>query len=443
MLEEFTEKIQVTFKKLRGLGTINEKNIKQPLRDIKRVLLEADVNYKVVKSLIENVGEKALGKEVIKSIAPGQQIIKIFHDELIAVLGGGTSGFDIRAGRLCTVMTIGLQGSGKTTFCVKLSNHLRKKGKNPAVIAADPYRPAAVKQIEIMGKASNTPVFSRITDDIVSCTLANIEQAKTRGHDAVIVDTAGRMHVDEEMMDELIRLKEKIKPDEILVVADGMTGQDAVKTAQQFREKLDFTGIVLTKLDGDARGGAALSMRAVTGKPIKFIGTGEKFTDLEMFHPDRFASRILGMGDIVSFVEKAQDTVDRENALKLDKKISLEQFTFQDFYNQLQQIKKIGPLEQLMEMMPVGGKALKGIKIDDNQLVRIEAIINSMTKQERVNPKIIEGSRKKRIAKGSGTSVEEINKLLKQFVQMKKMFKQFSRFGLNKFGKLKTLIGGV
>jgi len=441
MLEEFTEKINIAFKKLRGLASINEKNINEPLRDLKRVLLEADVNYKVVKSLIDQVQKKSLGQEVIRSITPGQQVVKIFYDELKKILGDSTSEFIMRPNHPMLVMIVGLQGSGKTTFCVKLSHYARKKGKNPSIIAADPYRPAAVKQLEIMGKAADIPVFSRITEDLIPSTKENIEDAKKSGYDIIIMDTAGRLHIDEGMMDELIKLKQEVIPDEILLVTDGMTGQDAVRTAVEFQKKLDFTGIVITKLDGDAKGGAALSMSSVTGKPIKFIGIGEKLGDIDVFHPDRFASRILGMGDIISLVEKAEYATDRER--ELQKKLKLDNFTFQDFYDQLQQLKKIGPIEQILEMIPFGGKSLKGLNIDDKQFVKIEALINSMTKEERENPRIINGNRKKRIAKGSGTNTEDVNRLLKQFFQMQKMLKNFSRFGLKKFGKMQTLFGGI
>ncbi|NVM01676.1 MAG: signal recognition particle protein [Candidatus Helarchaeota archaeon] len=441
MLEEFTEKITIAFKKLRGLATISEKNINEPLRDIKRVLLDADVNYKVVKSLMEQVQKKSLGQEVIRSITPGQQIIKIFYDELKNILGDSTSEFIMKPTDTIVVMIVGLQGSGKTTFCVKLSHYARKKGGKSSIIAADPYRPAAVKQLEVMGKAANIPVFSRITEDVISSTKENIEDAKKSGYNMMIMDTAGRLHIDDEMMDELVKLKQEVVPDETLLVTDGMTGQDAVKTAIEFQKKLDITGIVLTKLDGDAKGGAALSMRAVTGKPIKFIGVGEKLGDIEVFHPDRFASRILGMGDIISLVEKAEDALDRER--ERQEKLKLKNFTFQDFYDQIQQLKRMGPIEQILEMIPFGGESLKGLKIDDKQFVKIEAIINSMTKEERENPKILDGRRRKRIAKGSGTNIEEVNRLLKQFFQMQKIFKNFSRFGLKRFERIQTLFGGT
>ncbi len=441
MLEEFTEKINEVFRKLRGLATINEKNISEPLREIKRVLLEADVNYKVVKSLIDEVQIKSLGQDVLKSITPGQQIIKIFYDELRKALGDKTSEFTLITTHPMIVMIVGLQGSGKTTFCIKLSHYVRKKGRKPAIIGADPYRPAAVKQLEIMGKSTNIPVFSKITDDVIFSTKKNIEEALKNDYDTIIIDTAGRLHIDEEMMDEIVKLKQEVQPDEILIVTDGMTGQDAVKTALEFQKKLDFSGIVITKLDGDAKGGAALSMRAVTGKPIKFIGTGEKLGDLDVFHPERFASRILGMGDIISLVEKAEDTINKK--IEQQKTLKLENFTLQDFYDQLQQIKRMGPIDQILEMIPVAGKSFKGLKFDDKQFIKIEAIINSMTKEERKKPKIIDGSRKKRISKGSGTSVEDINKLLKQFFQMQKIFKSFSRFGFKKFGNLKTILGGI
>lgn len=428
MFDELTNKLDSAFRKLRGAGKLSEKNIAESLREIRRILLEADVNYQVAKTFIASVQEKAIGTEVIKSITPGQLIVKIVHDELVQLLGKSNVGIHFGSIPPSVIMLVGLQGSGKTTFAGKLSVMLRKQGKRPLLVAADVYRPAAIDQLITLGRSVDVPVFSMGQDDPVKIAKAGVDQARKQGLDTLILDTAGRLHVDENMMDELIRIKDSIKPSEILFVADGMTGQDAVKSAQSFLETLDFSGVVLTKMDGDAKGGAALSVRAVTGKPIKFISSGEKLDAIEAFHPDRLASRILGMGDVVTLVEKAQEAIDEEKTEKLAEKLRKQAFTLEDFLDQLHQIKKMGPLEQIMGMVP-GMNKLKGMQVDEGALVKTEAIIQSMTKDERRKPHIINGSRRKRIATGSGTSVQDVNRLLKQFQMMQKMMKQMSRMG--------------
>jgi signal recognition particle subunit SRP54 len=429
MLQELSEKLETVVKKIRGQGKVSEKNISGSLKDVRRVLLEADVNYKVAKSFIEAVKEKALGQDVLRSVTPGQQIVKILYDELAEIMGKKDVPLNLEGSPPHVIMLTGLQGSGKTTFAGKLGLHLKSKGKNPVLVGADVRRPAAVKQLEIVGENVQIPVVSDINKMPVDICKMALKYAKNHDHDIVILDTAGRLHVDDALMDELKEIKAATDPNEILFVADGMTGQDSVNTATEFLNWIDFHGIVLTKMDGDARGGAALSMRMVTGRPIKFIGTGEKFDAIEKFHPDRMASRILGMGDIVSFVEKAQNAVDQKEAERLEKKLRKHEFTFEDFYEQLQQIKNMGPLDQLMGMIPgVKGSMLKGMRFDDSSFVRIEAIINSMTPDERRKPNIINGSRRKRIAKGSGTRVQEINQLLKQFQMMQKMMKNVNKF---------------
>ncbi len=430
MFQDLTEKLEVVFKKLRGQGKLTEKNISDALKEVRRVLLEADVNYKVAKSFIAAVQEKALGQKVLKSITPGQQIVKIIYDELINIMGTTSVPLKISGKVPTIIMLCGLQGSGKTTLAGKLALFLKKKGHKPLLAAADIYRPAAVRQLEIVGEQVEAPVISDSKKSAVEICQSAIEHCRRHGLDVAIFDTAGRLHVDEAMMRELAEIKEKTDPTEILFVADGMTGQDAVNTAKEFLDWLDFDGIVLTKMDGDARGGAALSIRMVTNKPIKFISTGEKFDALEVFHPERMASRILGMGDVVTLVEKAQEAIDREQAEKLEKKLRRQQFTLQDFYDQLQQIKKMGPLSQLVGMLPgAQGKMMKGLDVDDNALVKIEAIINSMTPEERRRPNIIDGSRRKRISRGSGTSIQDVNQLLKQFKAMQKMMKNINKIG--------------
>jgi signal recognition particle subunit SRP54 len=435
MFEDLTIKLEGIFKKLRGRGKLSESNIKDALKEVRRALLEADVNYKVVKEFISQVEAKAVGQEVLRSITPGQQVIKIVYDQLTNLLGKERVEARFSAQPPTVFMLVGLQGSGKTTACGKLARYYRKKGKFPLLVAADVYRPAAVDQLKILGKMLNIPVFSSKDDPVKICD-DSVEQARKEGKDLVIIDTAGRLHIDEPLMLELLNIRKAVSPQEIILVADAMTGQDAVNIAKTFEEKIGLDGIFLTKMDGDARGGAALSIRAVTGKPIKFVGVGEKLDALEMFYPDRIASRILGMGDVVSLVEKAEEAVDLEEAKKLEKKLRKEAFTLDDFYDQLQQLKKMGPLESIMEMIPgMGGKMMRGLKIDEKAMVRVEAIINSMTKEERQKPLIIDGSRRKRIAQGSGASVQDINQLLKQFSMMQKMIKNFSKMDLKKFEK--------
>ena len=424
MFEDLTAKLEATLKKIRGQGKLTEENIADSLKEIRRSLLEADVNYKVVKEFIQRVQEKAVGEEVLRSVTPGQQIVKIVFDELVQLMGQSQTDLKLSGIPPAVVMLTGLQGSGKTTFAAKLANFLRKKGRHPMLVAADIYRPAAIKQLQVLGKNLNVPVHAEDSSDAVQICQGSIKDAREKGADVVILDTAGRLHIDEEMMAELERIKSALKPQEILFVADGMTGQDAVNAASQFMNRLDFDGIVLTKMDGDARGGAALSIRHVTERPIKFVSTGEKLDAIEPFHPDRMASRILGMGDVVSLVEKAQETVDLEEAEKLEKKLRKQQFTLEDFYDQLQQIKKMGPLEHILGMIPGIGKQLKNVPIGDDAFVQVEAIINSMTREERRKPQIINGSRRRRIAMGSGTRVQDVNQLLRQFDEMRKMFKK-------------------
>ena len=435
MFEDLTIKLEGIFKKLRGRGKLSESNIRDALKEVRRVLLEADVNYKVVKEFISQVEAKAIGQEVLRSITPGQQVIKIVHEQLIDLLGNIRTEVNFSQKPPTVFMLVGLQGSGKTTACGKLARYYKKKGSFPLLVAADVYRPAAVDQLKILGKSLNLPVFSSNKKPVKICE-DSVNQAKKDGQDLVIIDTAGRLHIDQPLMQELLEIKKAVSPDEITLVADAMTGQDAVNIAKTFEEKIGLDGIFLTKMDGDARGGAALSIRAVTGKPIKFVGTGEKLDALEMFYPDRMASRILGMGDVVSLVEKAEETISLEEAEKLEEKLKKEAFTLEDFYDQLQQIKKMGPLDSILGMIPgMGGKMMKGLKIDDKAMVRVEAMINSMTKEERQKPHDIDGSRRKRIAKGSGTSVQDVNKLLKQFFMMQKMIKNLGKMDPRKLDK--------
>ncbi len=427
MFEDLTAKLEATLKKIRGHGKLTEKNIADSLKEIRRALLEADVNYRVVKEFVEKVKQKALGAEVLRSVTPGQQIVKIVHDELIELMGKSRTDIKMAGIPPTIIMLAGLQGSGKTTFAAKLANFLRKKGHHPMLVAADIYRPAAIQQLQVLGKSLNIPVYAEDSRDAVAICRNAVKAAREQGRDVLILDTAGRLHIDEEMMRELERIKAELKPQEILFVADGMTGQDAVNAAQEFLQRLDFSGVVLTKMDGDARGGAALSIRAVTQRPIKFLSVGEKPDAIEPFYPDRLASRILGMGDVVTLVEKAQEAISLEEAQKLEKKLRKEEFTLEDFYNQIQQIKKMGPLEQILGMIPGIGKQLKNVPIDDKAFVRVEAIINSMTPEERRRPQIINGSRRRRIARGSGTRVQDVNQLLRQFEEMRKMMKRMKR----------------
>ena len=440
MFQGLTEKLANAFKKFRSKGKLTAADVKEGMREVKLALLEADVNFKVVKEFINSVTERAVGTEVLESLLPAQQIVKIVNEELISLMGGETPKINISPKPPTIVMMVGLQGAGKTTHAGKIANMYKSKGKNPLLVACDVYRPAAVDQLKIIGESIGIPVFSMGTKiSPVEIAKAGVEHAKKNGHDMVRIDTAGRLHIDEELMAELVKIKQSLEPSEILLVVDAMTGQDAVNVAKAFNDLLDITGVVLTKIDGDTRGGAALSVKYITGKPIKFIGTGEKMDAIELFHPDRMASRILGMGDILSLIEKAEAAFDEKNAKELEKKMREQTFTLDDFLEQMRNLKKMGNLEQLLGMMPgVKQSQLKDAKIDENQMVHTEAIILSMTKAERNKPEIINGSRRKRIADGSGTSVEEVNKLLKQFDQMKKMMKQFSGgMGKRRFGGLK------
>ncbi len=428
MFESLSDRLEGIFKKLKGRGFLKEEDVVVALKEIRMALLEADVNFKVVKDFVEKVKVRAVGKEVIESITPGQQVVKIVNDELCALMGGGHSKINLAPNPPTVIMLVGLHGSGKTTTAAKLANNFKKDGRRPMLVALDTGRPAAIDQLKSLGSQINAPVYATHPgDNPVRIFPEAQKEANLEGRDILILDTAGRLHIDEQLMEELENLKKEAEPKEILLVADAMTGQDAVNIAKSFNERLDLQGVILTKMDGDARGGAALSIVSVTGKPIKFIGVGEKIDFLEPFHPERMASRILGMGDVVSLVEKAQEAVDLEDALKLEEKLKKDKFTFEDLKNQIRQIKKMGPLENILSMIPGLGKQLKGVNIDDRAFMRIEAIINSMTVQERKNYVILSGSRKRRIAAGSGTTVAEVNKLVKQHLAMKKMLKKFKR----------------
>ncbi|BDG48077.1 signal recognition particle protein [Parageobacillus sp. KH3-4] len=428
--EGLSERLQSVMSKIRGKGKVTEADVKEMMREVRLALLEADVNFKVVKDFVKRVSERAVGQEVLKSLTPGQQVIKVVKEELTELMGGEQSKIAVASRPPTVIMMVGLQGAGKTTTTGKLANLLRKRyNRKPLLVAADIYRPAAVKQLETLGKQLNMPVFS-LGDQVSPVEIAKqaIEKAKEEHYDYVLIDTAGRLHVDEALMDELKQMKEVAKPDEIFLVVDAMTGQDAVNVAQSFHEQLGITGVILTKLDGDTRGGAALSIRAVTNTPIKFVGMGEKLDALEPFHPERMASRILGMGDVLTLIEKAQAAVDEEKAKELEQKMRTATFTLDDFLEQLGQVRKLGPLDEILKMLP-GFHKIKGLnnlQIDEKQISRVEAIIRSMTKEEKMHPEIINGSRKKRIAKGSGTSVQEVNRLLKQFDEMKKMMKMMT-----------------
>ncbi len=427
MFDDLTLKLESVFKKLRGYGKISESNIADSMREVRRVLLDSDVNYKVVKQFAEDVQKRALGQEVIASINPGQLIIKIIHNELVKLLGETRQDIKYSVMPPTVIMVAGLQGSGKTTFCAKLANHLKRKGNFPMLAAADIYRPAAIDQLLMLGKQIDIPVHYDRNKNAVEIAVDAIDHARKSARDVVIIDTAGRLHIDDEMMKEIETIKSRVNPNEILFVVDSMTGQDAVNTAKAFHDRLNFDGVVLTKLDGDTRGGAALSIRSVVNKPIKFVGVGEKLDALEPFHPDRMASRILGMGDIVTFVEKAQLEYDQEKAQKLEERLRKSQFTLEDFLEQLQEVKKMGPISQVLSMIPGLNKLPANAEIDNKSLVRVEAIIQSMTKTERSNPNVINGTRRRRIAIGSGTSVQEVNRVMKQFFEMQKMMKMFSR----------------
>lgn len=438
--ESLSTKLQETFKKLRGKGKLNEKDVKDAMREVKLALLEADVNYKVVKDFVNNVSSRAVGQEVMESLTPAQHVIKIVHEELISLMGSSDSKLNISPAPPTIIMLAGLQGAGKTTMIGKLGLSLIKQGRRPLLVAADIYRPAAIKQLQVLGNQIDAPVFT-LGDktDPVDIVKGAIENAKKNNKDYILIDTAGRLHIDEGLMDELRRVKEVANPNEILLVVDAMTGQDAVNVAEQFNNVLDITGVILTKMDGDTRGGAAISVKAVTGKPIKYAGVGEKLTDFEVFHPDRIASRILGMGDVLSLIEKAQESIDAQSAMELQKKVMTQQFTLDDFLTQMQQMKKMGPMKDLIKMIPGIDQAKLGdVDIDEKGFAKTEAIIQSMTRKERENPSIINSSRKKRIANGSGTSIQEVNKLLTNFEQARKMMKQFSGMEKSlKKGKLK------
>ena len=431
MFQGLTEKLANAFKKFRSKGKLTAADVKEGMREVKLALLEADVNFKVVKEFVKTVTERAVGTEVLESLLPAQQIVKIVNEELIALMGGETPKINISPKPPTIIMMVGLQGAGKTTHAGKIANMYKSKGKHPLLVACDVYRPAAIDQLKIVGESIGIPVFSMGSKiSPVEIAKAGVEHAKKNGNDMVLIDTAGRLHIDEELMQELVKIKENVEPAEILLVVDAMTGQDAVNVAKTFNDLLDISGVVLTKIDGDTRGGAALSVKYITGKPIKFIGTGEKMDAIELFHPDRMASRILGMGDVLSLIEKAEAAFDEKNAKELEKKMREQTFTLEDFLVQMRNLKKMGNIEQILGMMPgVKQSAIKDAKIDENQMTHTEAIILAMTKAERMKPEIINGSRRKRIADGSGTTVEEVNKLLKQFDQMKKMMKQFSGMG--------------
>lgn len=428
--EGLADRLQNTINKIRGKGKVNEADVKEMMREVRLALLEADVNFKVVKDFVKKVSERAVGQEVLKSLTPGQQIVKVVQEELTELMGGENSKIAAAHRPPTVIMMVGLQGAGKTTTTGKLANLIRKKyNRSPLLVAADIYRPAAIKQLETLGKQLNMPVFS-LGDQVSPVEIAKqaIIKAKEDHNDYVLIDTAGRLHVDENLMDELKNIKELTKPDEIFLVVDAMTGQDAVNVAQSFNEQLGLTGVVLTKLDGDTRGGAALSIRAVTNTPIKFVGLGEKMDAIEPFHPERMASRILGMGDVLTLIEKAQASVDEEKAKDLEQKMRTASFTLDDFLDQLGQVRKLGPLDEILKMMPGANKikGLNNVQVDEKQIAHVEAIIQSMTKAEKIQPEIINGNRKKRIAKGSGRSVTEVNRLLKQFEDMKKMMKQMT-----------------
>ncbi|HZK33425.1 MAG TPA: signal recognition particle protein [Tissierellaceae bacterium] len=428
VFESLSEKLQNALGKLRGKGRLSEKDLDSAMREVRLALLEADVNFKVVKDFIEKVKERSIGSEVLESLTPGQQVIKIVNDELTKLMGESEVKLNFSPTPPTVILMCGLQGAGKTTTAGKLALNLKKQNKRPLLVACDVYRPAAIKQLEVVGEKVDAPVFT-MGDKInpVDIAKAALEHGKKNGNDVIIIDTAGRLHVDEDLMNEIKEIHDAVNSDEVLLILDAMTGQDAVNVASSFDERLGITGVILTKLDGDARGGAALSLRAVTNKPIKFVGMGERFDQLEAFHPDRMASRILGMGDVLSLIEKAQSSIDEKKAFELEKKIRTQQFTLDDFLDQFEQMKSMGPIDEILGMIPgMNSKALKGINVDERDMGRIQAIIESMTKAERNNPAIINSNRRKRIAQGSGTTVNEVNKLLKQFKETKKMMKKFT-----------------
>lgn len=444
MFENLSDRLERSFKIIKGEGKITEINVAETLKDVRRALLDADVNYKVAKTFTDTVKQKALGMNVLTAVKPGQLMVKIVHDELATLMGGESVGLQL-INRPAIILMSGLQGSGKTTFSGKLANLLKgKQHKNPLLVACDVYRPAAIEQLKVVAQQVGVPVYSEPDNkNVVEIATHAIREAKAKGNDVVIVDTAGRLAVDEEMMDEIYRLKQALNPDETLFVVDSMTGQDAVNTAREFNDRLDIDGVVLTKLDGDTRGGAALSIRTVVTKPIKFVGTGEKMEAVDVFHPERMADRILGMGDIVSLVERAQEQFDEEEAKRLQKKIQKNKFDFNDFLKQIEQIKKMGNLKDLASMIPGVGKAIKDVDIDDNAFKGIEAIIKSMTPKERTNPEILNNSRRQRIAKGSGTNIQEVNKLIKQFDQTRKMMKMMTGSNMAKMAGMASKMKGM
>ncbi len=432
MFEDLQQKLETALKKVRGQGKLTESNISDTLREIRRVLLDADVNYKVAKKFIDDVNAKALGTEVLNSITPGQLITKIIYDELTVLMGSNHSEMKLNASGTTIILIVGLQGSGKTTFSAKLAKYLTARSRKVLMVAADIYRPAAIDQLKILGGQINIPVYSSDIKDAVKIANDSLVFAKDKGLDTIIIDTAGRLHVDEELMNEVAAIKKDVNPTETLFVVDSMTGQDAVNSAKAFHEKVNFDGVVLTKLDGDTRGGCALSVKAVVDKPIKFVSLGEKLDSMEIFYPDRMASRILGKGDIISLVEKAQEQFDEKEAEKLQEKLKENRFDFEDFLKQIRLIKKMGSLKSLLGMIPGISNQIKDANIDDKELVKVEAIIQSMTKKERMNPKILNGGRRRRIARGSGNSIQDVNRLIKQFEEMQKMMKMFAKGGMNK-----------
>jgi len=440
MLEDLTLKLEKALKKVTGQGRLTENNISDTLREIRLVLLDADVNYKIAKQFIEDVKAKALGQEVLTSVTPGQLITKIIYDELTVLMGGQRQELNINPSGPTIILHIGLQGSGKTTFSAKLAKYLKDKKRNVLLTACDIYRPAAIEQLKLLGKQIDVPVFSiEGLNDAVKIAEDSVKYAKENGFNTIIIDTAGRLHIDEKLMDEVSAIKEKVKPTETLFIVDSMTGQDAVNSAKAFHDRVNFDGIVLTKLDGDSRGGCALSIKAVVNKPIKFISLGEKLDSIEIFYPERLASRILGKGDIISLVEKAQAQFDDNEAEDLEKKLMQNKFDFEDFLKQIKMLKKMGSMKSLLGMVPGLSKQIKDADIDDKHLVKVESIIQSMTKGERINPKILNGSRRKRIARGSGNSIQDVNRLIKQFEEMQKMMKMFSGKGGKKFSNIKNL----
>jgi signal recognition particle subunit SRP54 len=440
MFDQLSQRLQKIFKNLRGEGKLTAEHIEEALKEIRMALLEADVNFRVVKQFVESVKAKALGEEVLMSLTPGQHVIKIVRDELVEMLGGDSARLNFSQKRPNVFLIVGLQGSGKTTSAGKLARWLNRNGHRSYLLSIDVYRPAAREQLAILAKDLNVPVYPGVgADDPLKLCREAVRETENSGCDVLLIDTAGRLHIDEQLMQELKQVKQLVNPAEILFVADAMTGQDAVKSAQEFHDQLGLTGILLTKMDGDARGGAALSIKAVTGQPIKFVGVGEKTDALELFYPDRLVSRILGMGDVLSLIEKAEEAIDHEKAVEFEKKLREDSFTLEDFRDQLRQMRKLGPLEQILGMLPQVGlfKDLNKVKVDEKELLHIEAIINSMTPRERAHHQIINGSRRKRIARGSGTSVQKVNQLLKQYVQARKMMKQVTSGVMGKLGRMK------